>query len=159
MSNTQQMLSIASLIFLSQLILNYYRASGSQEAALLTNEAIIAASDISKGIIEEIQTRAFDEKTTTQSIAVLDSLSVTLGKESGETISTNFDDVDDYNNYQRVETLPKLGAFNILVKVYYLNNMSPNSITSSKRFNKRIDVAIFNSYLTDTLKSNYIISY
>ncbi len=73
-----------------------------------------------------------------------------LGPETGETTSITFNDVDDYNNYSRIDTIPNSAIFKTAVFVSYVQ-VSGNTITqtSSKTFNKEITVYVTSDYLLD----------
>ncbi|MGD8779942.1 MAG: hypothetical protein PVH88_13390 [Ignavibacteria bacterium] len=163
-SSTQQLLVIGSIFLLSYLILTFHRSNTSQLDATFNNEAIINATTAGQSLLDEIQSRAFDEFTVTKSAEKADSLtsSNSLGTESGESNSTSFDDIDDYDGFTRTDSVGELGNFNLLVDVYYITY--PGAVkTNSKSFSKQIDVFVTNSYLastfTDTIKLQQIVSY
>ena len=161
MYSVQRILVIGGILLLTTLILNFHRANSYQTTLALYNEGLISATGIGQSIIDEIQTRAFDEQTVSKSISTTDSLTTAalLGPETGESGPALFDDTDDYNNYQRNDTLSRLGVFTTQVQIYYVPKMNPSSKSLSRTFTKRIDISVTNAYLTDTLKLNHIIAY
>lgn len=158
MSSIQQFLVIGGMALFSYLLLNYYKADTNQTATALYNEAIITATSIGQSIIDEIQTKSFDE-TTIQSTKTSPEALSSIGKEVFETSSSIKNDIDDYNNFVRKDTLSRLGVFTTKVQVYYVDLNKPNVKSPTKTFSKRIDVYITNKFLQDTLKLNHIFSY
>lgn len=146
-------------MLLTWLIISYYKSSGTQSEININNEAIITGTGIAQSIFDEIQGKAFDENTTKSFVSDANSLASTPGKDSGESLRSSFDDVDDYNGYVSSDTLYKLGVFQTDVLVNYVSASNPDIISYSKTFAKRVDIKVTNDYLTDTLKFSQIISY
>lgn len=161
MSSGQQILTIFAISLLSILILNVYRSNSTRSETTLYDEAVITGTGIAQSMTNEIDSKAFDEKTIAQAVTDTDSLTLpgSLGPDSGETLSTQFDDIDDYNNYSRIDSLSRLGAFKTDVKVYYIAKMSPTVKSNSPTFSKEVDIYVTNFSLRDTLKFKRIISY
>lgn len=63
MAGNQTMLVLGGIVLFSYLILNFNNASISQLNLSLENEAIITATAVGQSIIDEAQSRAFDENT------------------------------------------------------------------------------------------------
>ncbi len=159
MSTTQTLLTIGGILLLTFLILSYYRSSGTQTEISINNEAIITGTGIAQSLFDEIQGKAFDETTTTASVSDANNLSSSLGKDSGESLRSSFDDVDDYRKYTTNDTLSKLGVFFSEIDVNYVSASDPDVISYSRTFAKRVDITVTNDYLTDTLKFSQVISY
>lgn len=159
MGTIQSILTIGGIILLTLLMLSYYKNEGTHTSISLENEAIITGTGVAQSMLDEIQGKAFDEKTLTTSVSNPNDLSSSLGKDSGELNPSTFDDVDDYNNCTIGDTLAKLGVFTSSIRVHYINNMDPGTITITKTFSKRIDISVVNNYLTDTVKLSQVISY
>ena len=161
MTGNQMMLSIVAMIFLSMLILNVHSSTSDKLIILYSNESVIEATGIVQAMFEEIQTKAFDENTTTTPAKERDLLTsaFSLGKETGEVACNDFDDIDDYNNYTLTDTANVMGTFNLEVFVNYVEETSPYDTTSEKTFMKRIDISISNESLPTTLTFNKLISY
>jgi hypothetical protein len=122
MTGNQMMLSIVAMIFLSMLILNVHSSTSDKLIILYSNESVIEATGIVQAIFEEIQTKAFDEATTTTAVKERDLFTpvLSLGKESGEVVYSDFDDIDDYNNYTLTDTANVMGTFSLAVLVHYV---------------------------------------
>ncbi|MBU1097892.1 MAG: hypothetical protein KKB34_15515 [Bacteroidetes bacterium] len=157
----QYLLLTGALAILSLLMLTFNRTQNQNLTTSLNNEAIISSAALAQGLMDEICTRAFDEKTKSKGVTSADSLtpSISLGPDAGEFTTSQFDDIDDFNNYSQTKTLPRLGAFNLSVRVNYIQNLSPNVVINTRSFSKKIDVFIFSTYLPDTLEIHNIIAY
>lgn len=161
MNTGQSLMVILGILLLTIFILTVYRASTARITISLMNEATITATGLGQSLIDEIQVKAFDEKTVGASISTPDSLtpSGSLGKDTGETLLTHFDDVDDFHNYTRTDSLSRLGAFSSKVDVYYVQKFTPETKSLVRTFTKRIDVYVTNFSLTDTIKLYHVVSY
>ena len=161
MGSAQLILLMGSLILLVILSINFYSSYRSKSEIDIYSQALITGTGIGQSIINEIQTRAFDQKTVIKAITSTDSLTAvgSLGPESGETSVTNYNDSDDYKNYVRYDTLGVLAIFKTRVNIYYATRMNPDVNSLSKTFTKRIDVFVTNTYLQDTLKLKHVITY
>ncbi|MFA6979813.1 MAG: hypothetical protein WC209_10865 [Ignavibacteriaceae bacterium] len=157
----QQLLVIGALIILGSLVLTFNRSTQNVNANNYFNIALIDATASAQSVIEGIQTKAFDENTITSSVSSTGSLTAnaSLGPDAGESITTQFDDVDDYKNYTEVDTFQQFGQFTVLVDVNYVQKYSPETVSASPTFLKKIDVTVSNSYLAHSLTLSRIISY
>ncbi len=161
MSSTQQFLVIGGMMLLSLLALNFYRATSVQSDMKYENEAIITATSIAQSIIEEMNTKAFDEKTKLNRVDTLKYLTLpaSFGKDSGEVSRNQFDDIDDYHGYYFQDTTMGLGNFSVSVIVKYVLSSNPDIISSTQTFTKRATVFVDNAYLKKKLQLDYAFSY
>ncbi len=151
---------IGGLLLLTALSATFYSSFRGKSDVEVYNQSLVTGTGLAQSLIDEISTKSFDAKTALKSYTTPDSLTSpgSLGPESGETSASQFNDVDDYNNYVRQDTLV-MGVFTSKVKVKYAQRMNPNQYSSVRTFSKRIDIYVTNTYLPDTLKMNYIITY
>lgn len=161
MTGNQMMLSIVAMIFLSMLILNVHSSTSDKLIILYSNESVIEATGIVQAMFEEIQTKAFDEATTTAAAKERSMLTPvsSIGCDAGEVACTDFDDIDDYNNYTLIDTSNVMGTFELGVLVNYVKETPPYDITNVKTYMKRVDISISNESLPTTLTFNKLISY
>lgn len=159
--NIQTFLVIGSLVALTYTILNINSKVGTETTWELNNEAVFTATGIGQSLLQEIELKAFDENTISVRRTSTDSLTTTahIGKDSGESVDSTFDDFDDYNGYVKTNTLERLGVFTANIDVYYVTTMSPEVKSVNRTFSKRIDIYVSNQYLLDTLKFSKIASY
>jgi hypothetical protein len=161
MAGNQMMLSIAAMIFLSLLILNVHSSTTDKLIILYSNEAVIEATGIVQAVFEEIQTKAFDEATTSSAAKERNLLTTveSLGTDSSETVYTDFDDIDDYNGLSITDSANVMGKFNLAVLVYYVDETSPYDSSGTRTYIKRVDISINNESLPTTLSFKKLISY
>lgn len=126
-----------------------------------SSKSTIVANGLAQSIIEEIQTKAFDEKTIHNPVWNTNSLtsSGTLGKDFGESLNTQFDDVDDYKGYSTSINIDKVGTFALNVNIYYVQQMNPDVPSGTQTYSKLVRVSISNESLPDTLRFQQVISY
>ena len=161
MNTGQMLLAIAGFFLLGNLILNVNKSNTERMIVTYTNETVINASGLAQSIFDEIQMKAFDEATINAPVSAVNALTTVqkLGPETGEINNTDFDDIDDYNNYSTVITLDRMGDFSINVSVSYVNTLNPNVKSVTQTFSKHFEVKLMNFNLLDTLKFDQIISY
>lgn len=159
--NIQQLLVIGSIIALTYTILSINNSNRYQTEWELNNEAIISSTGIGQSLLEEIELKAFDEKTISHLVTTSDSLTASsyLGKDSGESSQYTYDDIDDYDGYTKVDSLNRLGVFSTSIEVYYVKTMYPDVKIASKSFSKRINIIISNEYLIDAVVFSKVIAY
>ena len=157
----QQLLVIGALIILGSLILTFNRSTQNVNANNYFNLALIDATASAQSLIETIQTKAFDEKTVSSNVASTSDLTAvgSLGRDAGESLTTHFDDIDDYKNYTEIDTFLQFGQFALSVEVNYVQKYSPETVSITPTFLKKIDVTVTNSYLAHSLTLSRIISY
>lgn len=161
MYSFERIMITGGIVLLTMLILNFTRSSTTQSTASIYNEAIITSTSIGQSLLEEIQSKAFDEKTLATDVQDASNLTTVnnIGRDAGETVSTDFDDIDDYDEYSVTQTLTGLGDFTMNVDVYYVSRTNPGAISAIPTFAKQVDIIITNMYLSDTLLVNKIMAY
>jgi len=161
MTGNQMMLSIVAMIFLSMLILNVHSSTTDKLIILYSNESVIEATGIVQAVFEEIQTKAFDEATTTSAAKERDLLTpvLSLGKDADEYVYSDFDDIDDYDEWTLTDTANVMGTFELAVLVRYAAETDPYDTTNTRTYMKRVDISITNASLPTTLTFNKLISY
>lgn len=158
MSGSQLLLVIGGLVLFSLLAVNVNKSIANSDIQTSNSEYVSTATSIGQSVINKINTKSFDQGTIGNPVfnANLLTAANALGPETGETPAT-YNDVDDYNNFTEADTTPRAGVFNILVAVNYVDDNNPNTIlTNTTSRTKRIQVAISNQFMKDTL---YMYSY
>lgn len=129
----------------------------------------IIATSLGTSMMEQSTALAFDEATVdTNIISTADlTAAVDFGPDGSETFAT-FDDIDDFHNYVRYDTLQSV-PYKAKTTVEYVSVTSTTmTATTTKQFNKRITVAVTSPYMVDysvnpprpdTLKFQTIFSY
>ena len=137
---------------------NYFSRNNNFE---LYNEACITAAGLGQSMIDRILTEYFDQKSIGKTFTTPDSLTAvgSLGPDAGESSVASYNDVDDYKGYIEYDTMAVFGVFTTRVDVNYAQKFNPDVISNVRTFTKRIDVFVTNSYLGDTLKFSYAVTY
>ncbi|MCX8056641.1 MAG: hypothetical protein N3F03_03395 [Ignavibacteria bacterium] len=161
MNTGQTLLVTVGLLLFTIFILTVYRSTTSRFALAVANEALLTGSAIAQSLIDEITIKDFDEKSIGNVISTPDSLTPVnlLGPDLGENDYTKYDDIDDYNGYQRSENLSRLGNFISSVRVFYVNVNNPDITSNTRTFAKRIEVFVRNNFITDTIKMYRVVTY
>ena len=150
-------LTIGALAILSVLILSTMDILRTNYVDMTESEIIIAGLSLGQGLLDEIKTKEFDEQEIIGS--TIDSpsdLSSSLGPDAGESVSdpdtsstqafgslTAFDDVDDYNGYNRLVDTDGAENFILSTVVEYVSLSDPdNTSGGSRTYCKRITVTI-----------------
>jgi len=161
MGTGQQLITIAALALVTLLILNVHQSTNQRLVEMYSNEAVIAGTGFAESMIDEIETKAFDQKTVSKVVTSVGGLTPAnlLGPDPGEKTSSQFNDVDDYNNYVTTDSLSRMGKFTIRVTVHYVVNFDPSVISNYPTFAKRINVFVTNNNFLDTLKISTVVAY
>ncbi|SRR5690606_10858471 len=160
MSGTQMMLVIGGIALFSMLLINVHKSVLNSEEQQISAEYISIATTVAQDMLEEVSNKNFDEATLNNADydASLITAPASLGPETGESLTT-YDDVDDYNSYTRTVSTLRGGDFSVKVTVNYVDDDDYENDLSVKSRTKKIDVAVYNPYLPDTLHFNYFKSY
>lgn len=159
MNTGQMMLGIVAMALVTIVTLNLNRGSMSTQDSLIYNKSFILATTVAQSVIDEIQSKKFDEEIVKGTkIYSANDFSSKLGKESGEAYP-NFDDIDDYNGFKRSDTIPQMGVFNISVNIKYLTDdlVQTNSQTYNKNVTIQIESPSFINFYTNA-KDTVVIS-
>lgn len=147
MNTGQMMIGIAAFALVTMTILNFNRGSINTQDALIYNKAFIVATTVAQSTLDEISKMEFDEEIAEGNpIVTANDFSTVLGVESSE-VYPNFDDVDDFNNFTKIEIVPSIGNFNVSVEVTYMTDEF--ATTTTKTYNKNVTVKITSTSMTN----------
>jgi hypothetical protein len=160
MHGIQMLLVIGGMALLGLLSLTFYRTVSSQNQNSVHNSVIIDATSIGQTLMSEIETKAFDAATIDSLILLTSSLTSPsfLGPETGE-VYPHFNDIDDYNNYVKVDTIKDIGVFRTKVKVRYVKTMIPDVVVNYQTFSKAVYISVASPYTSDSTCFTRIFSY
>ncbi len=169
----QTLLTIMALMLMGRLILSVNTTTLDSGFTKDMAEYRITATSLGTSFLEYAQSVAFDEATVDTFLTNTQSASLTaaasFGPDAGETSYLNFDDIDDYHNYERIDSVTNSAIFKTTGKVEYISiTSSVMSTTTTKSWNKLLTVYVTSDYLVDysvspprpdTLKFQSIFSY
>ena len=162
MNTGQMIMTLGAMMLLSVIMLRVNTANLANESIRDDAQYGVLATSIATSIIEEAQSKAFDEKTDTMNVTALTQLSSVLGPETGETEST-FDDFDDYNGFTKRDSTMPSAIFDISCQVVYVTADNIEGSTSNRTWNKKIIVTITRPVSADSselaLRTSSIFSY
>ncbi|HLG32004.1 MAG TPA: hypothetical protein VI362_03115 [Ignavibacteriaceae bacterium] len=161
MNTGEMFLTLGGIFLLTMLIMNVNKATGFRIVTMYSNETIIEATGVAEALLEDIQTKSFDEETISKPVTLRNLLTLNnlMGPDSGESSPTQFDDIDDYNNYSIIDSVNGMGEFGLSVNVYYVSETDPLVQSSVRTYLKCVDVTITNISLPNTLIFKRLISY
>jgi len=158
MNTGQTMITLLAMVLLSFLILRVNNMFLQTNTTLYTTKFEVLGYSLAQSMLQEIERLSFDQNTVSAAISDSSNLSSTLGPETGETNDSLFNDIDDYNNFTRSDTVPDHNGivFNLRCKVEYVLPTTPDVATSSKTWQKRITIFVTSPYMTqNTLTNQY----
>ena len=155
MGTGQTLITMLAMVLLSFLILRTNNLFLQTTTTLNTTKFEVLAFSLAESMIQEIEANPFDQNTVSAVVSSPTSLSTTLGPETGETFAT-FNDIDDFNNYTRIDTVPEKSGvvFNIKCKVDYVLSTAPDVPTSTKSWNKMITVYVTSPFMIQNALTN-----
>ncbi len=157
MGTGQMMLTIGAIMILSLNVLTVNRNIIRSNEQMMDAETTLAANAAARGVIEEIRSKSFDQNSDIGLTKTVNSMTSVneLGYESGETLTT-FNDVDDYNNLQKIVYSDRVGSFQTFTKVEYVDPDQPDVVRKTRTEAKRVTVKVYSPYIKDTLSIPYI---
>ncbi|MCX7874856.1 MAG: hypothetical protein N2321_01675 [Melioribacteraceae bacterium] len=179
MNTGQMMLTIAALVLLGMVVMRVNSGFLATGTTIMETKFNVMAISLGTSLIEEANTKAFDESTVSSDITTTTPLSAfnLLGPESGETYP-NYDDFDDFNNYNRIIAAQSIGTtpsgvetvvvdttfrsanFRIDCLVDYVTISGSQVVsTTTKTWNKRLRVTVTSPSMRDTVRLQTIFSY
>ena len=150
----QTILTIFSLVILSRLILSINSTALDVGFTKDMAEYRITATSLGTSIQEQINGLAFDEATVDSTLLSSNKSlladTTNFGPDAGESSVSDYDDVDDYQQYTETDSLQNSAIFKIRVLINYCT-LSGNKfvVTAAKGFSKRIIVEVTSDYLVD----------
>ncbi len=161
MGTGQSMLTLMAMMMLTMLTnrvnMNILQC---QDTSQNSKFALVAVS-LATSKIETASRLAFDEASANAAVTAVTSLtaSTSLGKESGESTENTFDDFDDYNNLSYRDSTLASAMFDLKCTIGYVNAATPDVITTSKTWNKKMLVTVTSPSMRDTIRISSVFSY
>jgi len=145
MSTGQTMLSIGAFMFLTTILLNFYRVAAETGDTIASGQDGILATTIAASYSEIAQGLAFDEITDSTNAALASPTVLTpassLGPEAGEDSLKDFNDFDDFNGkYFDKRATGTNRIYRTWFTVSYVNPDNISQVSSARTFVKRMDL-------------------
>ena len=167
----QTMLTIMALVLMGRIILSVNTTTLDVGFTKDMAEYRITATSLGTSMLEQSSALAFDENTVDSAASSTATLTAaaSFGPDATESSVDEFDDIDDYNNYTKMDTLTNSAIYKTKVRVSYVDISGSNVVsTTTKTFSKEVIVDITSDYLIDysvtpnrpdTLRFKQIFSY
>jgi hypothetical protein len=172
--HTGQMLTVlGALTLLSLVSLSINSMIVGKTTTMLDAEAQLNAVSIAQSMIDEIMTKSFDAATT--SAKVYNATDFTgagsLGCNGAEASAVplpdaypynsvqGYNDVDDYHNYRRRVSTPRMGFFSVIDTVHYVLESNPDVKSGVQTFFKKVVVTVRHPNMTSPLQMSDVAVY
>jgi hypothetical protein len=145
MTTGQTILTIGAFMFLTTILMNFYRVAAETGDTIASGQDGILATTIASSYAEIAQGLAFDEVTDSTNAALSSPTVLTattaLGPEAGEDSVNTYNDFDDFNG----KTCEKQATgtnrrYRTQFTVFYVNPDNINQKSSARTFVKRMDL-------------------
>ncbi|MCF8261535.1 MAG: hypothetical protein K9J12_12230 [Melioribacteraceae bacterium] len=160
MGTGQTLLSICAFSLLSVLVLRVSNTFLTTNSMLMDTKFGVLAVSLATSLIEEANSKAFDTKTDSAFVGNLNDLTPALGL--GPAMNENhldYNDFDDYNGYSQIDSTMPSAIFNVSAVVTYINPSSPELVSNTPTWHKRITVMVSSESMKDTIQISSIFSY
>jgi hypothetical protein len=157
MGNVQSLLSLGAMLILALSSLNFNETVLTNSTTELENKVALTAFSLADDLIEEIKVRAFDAATVdfpTNSPASLTAAG-SLGPGWWENYP-NFNDIDDFNGYQKNVSAPHAENYLVKCSVKYVDGDNPNNVVSYQTFYKKATVTVSSPFMKKPISLSFI---
>jgi hypothetical protein len=190
MGSGQTMLTIAFFVLVTVVVMNANKMLIDSELSYYEQGALEEGSNFANALLSEIVTKKFDSQMNSYpssyyiptnmfdapssmgaGAAAINRINPTVGGKlvpdvapyksiKGSDATYDFDDVDDYNNYERTVNSQDIIGLHLVVKVYYVRKSNTAVAATSQTYYKRIDVTVDHPrYLQRKITVSAIASY
>jgi len=171
MNTGQTLLTIGAFIFLTTIMLNFYRLVADTGDTIATGQDGILATTIASSYMELVQGMAFDNVTDSSNVALTNPNALTspsmLRAEAGEDSLRDFNDFDDFSNRDFVKQANGTNRrYQTHFDVYYVNPANMNQKSSTQTYVKRMDMKTWRVFPVaasaieiDTVRNTLVMGY
>lgn len=151
MTTGQTILTIGAFMFLTTILLNFYRVAAETGDSIATGQDGILATTIAATYAEVAHGLAFDEVTDTTNAALTNPMALTsptaLGTEALEDSLSRFNDFDDFNGKTSEKQATGTNRrYRTRFTVYYINPENINQKSLVQTYVKRMDMTTWRTF-------------
>ncbi len=162
MGTGQLMLTIGAMMLLTLVILRVNNGFLTTNSVLLDSKFGVLAVSLATSVLEEANSKSFDENSDSNSVSNLLELTspASLGPE-GE-VYPNYNDFDDYDGFTKNtagDTTLQSAEFDILCAVDYITPANPDGKSASRTWHKKLTVTVTSPSMNDTIVMSAVYSY
>lgn len=157
MGSIQSLLAIGAITIFSLISVRFNSSVLQNMGTEVESKVYLTAFSLADDMIEEIKQKAFDQKTVDfQAIKVTQLTAYDkLGPDALE-VYPHFNDIDDYNGYNKPVSLPHAEGYEVTCKVMYVNSAGVEIFTQS--YLKKVEVTVSSPYLRTPVLMSFIFS-
>jgi len=165
------MLTAAFLALLMMLAVSANRMLVDSSSSYYSSKALEIGTELAQNLIDEATRKSFDDLQNYSYYQSPSELTApgSLGPSSSELFSlpdvapyqspSRYNDVDDYNGYQRLCDASEISGFIVSASVYYVTASDPDSAAGSQTYFKRIDVSVEHPLYLPKVTFSRIVTY
>ena len=154
-----QFISIGAIALLALISLRFDSTVLETKQTEVENKVYLTAFSLADDLIEEIKQKAFDEQTVEWRAIETGDLTPynAFGPlDPGESSVETFDDIDDYQGYQKEVSLPHVENYTITSNVDYVSASDPDETSLVQTYFKRVTVRVTSPYLTHPVRLSFV---
>lgn len=162
MNGVQSMITIGAIAIFSLISIKFNSTVLETTNVEVENKIYLTAFSLADDLIEEIKQKAFDEETVVfrsinpEELTPINNFAPDF-MDPGETLDPlTFDDIDDYNGFNKTISLPHAEGFTVTSQVEYVQSNNPDMPSSTQTFFKRVTVWVSSDYLSHPVKLSFI---
>ena len=155
MASIQSMLAMGALVIFSIISLLFNSSVLQNSTIEIEDKVYLTAFSLADDLIEEMKQKAFDEKTIDFQAIKASQLTPEGSFNDGE-IWPNFDDIDDYDNYNKPVDAPHAEGYVVHCDVSYCNANGTNSLLQT--YYKKVTITVSSDFLRDNFQMYFIFS-
>lgn len=142
MNTGQMMITLGALALLSLVVLRMNNGFLNTGGILLDSKLGVLATSVATSMIEEATGKAFDETTVSNTVSSLATLSSPSSLKPDSESLADFDDIDDYNGFHKIDNTMPAAEFSVDCEVYYVTDTDLETKSTARTWHKRIDVYV-----------------
>ena len=162
MGRAELLLVLGALAIFGRFSLIVNNALLDNSTRVLQSEFEITGISILQETISEVGLKAFDEASVGSIPAAIPSdftAASSLGPETGETDSSMYNDIDDYNGLSTTGITLAGMTYTITREVGYVSISDLVTLSSTRSTMKRMNLTLTSDYLSNELNLSYVYSY
>nr|BCX01724.1 MAG: hypothetical protein KatS3mg041_1770 [Bacteroidota bacterium] len=153
MERAQWIEAVGALLVLGSLTYGAFHQVGTARQLADREQATVVAVGLARGVLELCALRAFDERSLSRWCSHPAELTPpgALGPEVGEGEFVEFDDLDDFHGWSRVDTVGGV-PYQLEVRVYYADPNDLDRPASGATFFKTVQVLVHSPGLAEPVR-------
>ncbi len=156
MASIQSMLAMGALVIFSIISLLFNSSVLQNSTIEIEDKVYLTAFSLADDLIEEMKQKAFDEKTIDFQAIQASQLTPPGSLTYESEVWPYFDDIDDYNDYDKPIDAPHAEGYNVHCDVEYCNADGAHS--NIQTYYKKVTITVSSDYLRDNFQMYFIFS-